>query len=31
MASLLSTNTSDIAHLGDFDEEDLEGKLILVI
>lgn len=25
MASLLSTNTSDIAPLDDFDEEDLDG------
>lgn len=27
MASLLSTNNSDIAPLEDFDEEDIEGNL----
>lgn len=30
MASLISTNTSDIAHLDDFDEEDL-GRFINII
>lgn len=30
MASLISTNTSDIAHLDDFDEEDI-GKSVVVI
>jgi len=29
MASLLSTNNSDIAPLEDFDEEDIEGNLLL--
>lgn len=28
MASLLSTNNSDIAPLEDFDEEDIEGNLL---
>jgi len=28
MASLLSTNNSDIAPLEDFDEEDIEGSLL---
>jgi len=29
MASLLSTNNSDIAPLEDFDEEDIEGNLFI--
>lgn len=31
MASLLSTNNSDIAPLEDFDEEELEGTLIFIV
>jgi hypothetical protein len=30
MASLLSTNNSDIAPLDDFDEEEVEGNYIFV-
>lgn len=30
MASLISTNTSDIAHLDDFDEEEM-GKSVIII